>query len=301
METTSSSNIALPHKRRLPRFWEALFSSPAGLAGALIMLTVVLVAIFAQQLSPYDADKLAMRSRLKPPSFQALNQGEAPHYFGTDSMGRDLFSRVLFGARISLLLGLTASLLGAVFGVTLGMLAGYYGGQVDSIISWLINVQMAFPFTLLAIFIIAIFGGGLDKLIAVLAWATWVNYARIMRGQVIAIKNGDYVHAAYTMGARPQRVMFLHILPNAVSPLTVVATFTFASVILQEAALSFLGLGVDIRIPTWGSILSDGRSYLQTAWWIATLPGIALLITALGANLFGDWLRDYFDPRLRVQ
>lgn len=301
MKTTLSSNVNLSPKRRLPRFWEALFSSPAGLAGALIMLLMVIVAIFAQQLAPFDPDQLALRSRLKPPSFHAMREGEAPHYFGTDSMGRDLFSRVLYGARISLLLGLTASLLGSITGVTLGMLAGYCGGRVDSVISWMINVQMAFPFTLLAIFIIAIFGGGLDKLIVVLAWATWVNYARIMRGQVIAIKNSDYVHAAYTMGARSQRVMFLHILPNAVSPLTVVATFTFASVILQEAALSFLGLGVDIRIPTWGSILSDGRSYLQDAWWIATLPGIALLITALGANLFGDWLRDYFDPRLRIQ
>lgn len=301
METTLPSSINKPQKRRLPRFWAALLSSPAGMAGALIMILMVLVALFAQQLAPYSPDQISLRSRLKPPSLEPLKEGETPHLFGTDSMGRDLFSRVIFGARISLLLGLTASFLGLAFGVTMGMLAGYYGGWVDSFISWMINVQLAFPFTLLAIFIIAVFGGGLDKLIIVLAWATWVNYARIMRGQVIAIKNGDYVHAAYTMGARPLRVMFMHILPNSVSPLTVVATFTFASVILQEAALSFLGLGVDIRIPTWGSILSDGRAYLQDAWWIATLPGIALLITALGANLFGDWLRDYLDPRLRVQ
>jgi peptide/nickel transport system permease protein len=261
----------------------------------------VLVAIFAEQLSPYDPSEIAMRSRLQPPSLVSAQEGQPPHFFGTDSLGRDLFSRVLYGARISLLLGLTASFIGAVVGVSLGMLAGYYGGKVDSIISWLTNVQMAFPFTLLAIFIIAIFGGGLDRLIVVLAWATWVNYARIMRGQVIAVKNGDFVQAAYSMGARPLRVMVQHILPNSVSPLTVVTTFTFASVILQEAALSFLGLGVDVRIPTWGSILADGRSYLQNAWWIATLPGVALLITALGANLFGDWLRDYLDPRLRVQ
>jgi peptide/nickel transport system permease protein len=267
----------------------------------LILVLLIGVAIFAPQIVPYNPDQLAMRSRLSPPSFQVARPGEPPHFFGTDSLGRDLFSRVIFGARISLLLGLTASFIGGVVGVTLGMLAGYYGGWVDSIISWMINVQLAFPFTLLAIFIIAIFGGGLDKLIVVLAWATWVNYARIMRGQVIQIKNNDYIQAAYTMGARPWRVMFLHILPNAISPLTVVTTFTFASVILQESALSFLGLGVDIRIPTWGSILSDGRNYLQNAWWIATLPGIALLITALGANLFGDWLRDYLDPRLRVQ
>jgi peptide/nickel transport system permease protein len=301
METTLPSSTNMPQKQRLPRFWAALFSSPAGMAGALIMILMVLAALFAQQLAPFSPDQISLKSRLKPPSFEPVKAGEAPHVFGTDSMGRDLFSRVIYGARISLMLGLTASFLGLAFGVTLGMLAGYYGGRTDSFISWLINVQMAFPFTLLAIFIIAVFGGGLDKLIVVLAWATWVNYARIMRGQVIAVKNGDYVHAAFTMGASPLRVMFMHILPNSVSPLIVVATFTFASVILQEAALSFLGLGVDIRIPTWGSILSDGRAYLQDAWWIATLPGIALLITALGANLFGDWLRDYLDPRLRVQ
>jgi len=301
METTLPTNENLSKKRRLPRFWAALFASPAGMAGALIMVSMVLVALFAQQLAPYSPEKISLRDRLQPPSLQALKEGETPHLFGTDSMGRDLFSRVIYGARISLLLGLTASFLGLSFGVTLGMLAGYYGGRLDSLISLLINVQMAFPFTLLAIFIIAIFGGGLSKLIAVLAWATWVNFSRIMRGQVNAIRNSDYVHAAYTMGARPLRVMFVHILPNAVSPLIVVATFTFASVILQEAGLSFLGLGVDIRIPTWGSILSDGRAYLQDAWWIATLPGIALLITSLGANLFGDWLRDYLDPRLRVQ
>jgi peptide/nickel transport system permease protein len=301
METTLTPALTPTRRRRLPRFWEALFASPAGLAGALIMVLVVLVAIFARQLAPYDPDQLAMRTRLQPPSLVSQQEGQPPHLFGTDSLGRDLFSRVLYGARISLLLGITASLIGAVVGVSLGMLAGYYGGKVDSIISWLTNVQMAFPFTLLAIFIIAIFGGGLDRLIVVLAWATWVNYARIMRGQVIAVKNGDFVQAAYSMGARPLRVMVQHILPNSVSPLTVVTTFTFASVILQEAALSFLGLGVDVRIPTWGSILADGRSYLQNAWWIATLPGVALLITALGANLFGDWLRDYLDPRLRVQ
>ncbi len=238
---------------------------------------------------------------MQPPSVVPTQEGKIPHYLGTDSLGRDLLSRVIYGARVSLLLGLISSLLGGVVGIGLGMLAGYYGGRVDSIISLLINIQLAFPFTLLAIFIISIFGGGLEKLVIVLAWATWVNYARIMRGQVIAVKAREYVEAAYSMGAKPLRVMLRHILPNAVSPLTVVATFTIASVILQESSLSFLGLGVNPETPTWGSILSDGRSYLQDAWWIATLPGVALLITVLGANLFGDWLRDYLDPRLRMQ
>lgn len=285
----------------MPRFLRALISSPSGMLGALILLLVILVAIFANILAPYSPDQINMRDRLRPPSLRSSQAEEIPHYFGTDSIGRDLLSRVIHGARISLLLGLTAALIGGIVGVSLGMIAGYYGNQIDAIVSWMINVQLAFPFTLLAIFIISIFGGGLYKLMIVLAWATWVNYARIMRGQVITIKTREYVEAAYSIGAKPLRVMVRHILPNAVSPLTVIATFTIASAILQESSLSFLGLGVSASVPTWGSILSDGRSYLQDAWWIATLPGIALLITVLGANLFGDWLRDYLDPRLRIK
>ncbi len=156
--------------RRLPRFWDALLSSPTGLSGALILLAVVIVAAFARQIAPYNPDQLSLRSRLSPPSFTSPRPGEPPHLFGTDSLGRDLFSRVIFGARVSILIGLTASFIGGVVGVILGMLAGYYGGKIDSIINWMINVQLAFPFTLLAIFIIAIFGGGLDRLIVVLAW-----------------------------------------------------------------------------------------------------------------------------------
>jgi peptide/nickel transport system permease protein len=301
MTSLTPSSSFKNFKRKLPRWLDALLSSPGGMTGTIIIFVVVIMAVFAPLIAPYDPDSFNMRDRLEPPSLTPLEEGKAPHYFGTDSLGRDLLSRVIFGARVSLLLGLVSSLLGGVVGVGLGMLAGYYGGRIDSTISLLINIQLAFPFTLLAIFIISIFGGGLEKLVIVLAWATWVNYARIMRGQVIAVKAREYVEAAYSMGAKPFRVMLRHILPNAVSPLTVVATFTIASVILQESSLSFLGLGVNPETPTWGSILSDGRAYLQDAWWIATLPGIALLVTVLGANLFGDWLRDYLDPRLRLQ
>lgn len=301
MTTLSPTSSFKNFKRSLPRWLDALLSSPGGIAGALIIILVVIMAVFAPVISPYQPTEFSMRDRLKPPSFTPTQEGKIPHYLGTDSLGRDLLSRVIYGARVSLLLGLVSSLLGGVIGISLGMMAGYYGGRMDSIISLLINIQLAFPFTLLAIFIISIFGGGLEKLIVVLAWATWVNYARIMRGQVIAVKAREYVEAAYSMGAKPFRVMLRHILPNTVSPLTVVATFTIASVILQESSLSFLGLGVNPETPTWGSILSDGRAYLQDAWWIATLPGVALLVTVLGANLFGDWLRDYLDPRLRMQ
>lgn len=283
------------------KFMHSLLMSPAGMAGALIIILVILVAVFAPIIAPYDPYKLSMGARLKPPSFEPLHEGQIPHFFGTDSMGRDLLSRTIYGARVSLVLGLVASLLGGAVGVFLGLISGYFGGKTDTFISWMINVQLAFPFTLLAIFIIAIFGNGLGKLVVVLAWSVWVNYARIMRAQVMTVKNLEYVDAAKTIGASPMRIMMKHILPNAISPLIVVASFSIASAVLQEASLSFLGLGVDPTIATWGSMLSDGRSYLQTAWWIATLPGFALLLTVLGANLFGDWLRDYLDPRLQIQ
>lgn len=288
----------LASKNKTPLFLEQLLKSPAGMVGLLIVLFVIIVAIFAEAIAPYDPYEIDLRGRLQPPSFTS-EDGSVPHYMGTDSIGRDLFSRVIFGSRISLLLGFTATAIGVTMGVILGMLAAFYGGYVDTFINWLSNVQLAFPFTLLAIFIIAIFGGGLIKLIVVLAVGSWVNTARVMRGQVLSVKAKDYTEAAQVIGVRPLRLMARHIFPNSISPVIVMATFSVAAVILSEASLSFLGLGVDPEIPTWGSTLGEGRNYLQNAWWIATLPGLAILFTVLGINLFGDWLRDFFDPRLR--
>jgi peptide/nickel transport system permease protein len=171
---------------------------------------------------------------------------------------------------------------------------------VDSFLSWLINVQLSFPFILLAIFVIAGFGGGLHVLVIVLAIGAWVRYARIMRGQVLSVKQKDYVEAAQAMGAPTFRVLLKHILPNAIAPMIVVASFTMSETILAEAALSFLGLGVSPEIPTWGGMLNDGRAYIQDAWWIAALPGVAIMTTVLGINLFGDWIRDYLDPNLDI-
>ena len=288
-------------KQRLPKWLRSLFGSVPGAAGALIVLAVVLMAVFADVLSPYDPAKLDSKNRLQPPTAQAAQEGQAPHYLGTDTMGRDLLSRIIHGSRISLILGLVSSVLGGTIGVFIGMMAGYYGGRVDSVISWLTNVQLAFPFTLLAIFMMAIFGGGMQMLIIVLAWSAWVNYARTMRGQVMSVKEMEYVNAARVLGVRQHNILLRYILPNSLSPVIVVMTFTVASVILFEAQLSFLGLGVDPSIPTWGSILSDGRAYLERAWWIASFPGIAIFVTVMGINLFGDWLRDYLDPRLKTE
>ena len=288
-------------KRRLPKWLRSLLGSVPGTTGALIVLAVVLMAIFADVLAPYDPAKLDSKNRLQPPTTQAAQEGQVPHYLGTDTMGRDLLSRIIHGSRISLILGLVSSLLGGTIGVFIGMMAGYYGGWVDSVISWLTNVQLAFPFTLLAIFMMAIFGGGMQMLIIVLAWSAWVNYARTMRGQVMSVKEMEYVNAARVLGVRQHNILLKYILPNSLSPVIVVMTFTVASVILFEAQLSFLGLGVDPSIPTWGSILSDGRAYLERAWWIASFPGIAIFVTVMGINLFGDWLRDYLDPRLKTE
>ena len=286
-------------KRKLPRFLRSLLSSAPGVVGAFIVLVVILTAIFADVLAPHDYRRLNGANRLAPPSNVSAVEGEAPNFLGTDSMGRDLLSRVIHGSRISLLMGVIASVLGSIVGMFIGMLAGYYGKIVDSCISLVVNIQMAFPFTLLAIFIIAVFGGGLNRLILVLAWSAWVNYARIMRGQVISIKDMEYVNAARVLGVRKSSIMFRHILPNTLSPIIIVMTFTAAAVILMEAQLSFLGLGVDPHIPTWGGILADGRVYIERAWWICAFPGIAIFITVLGINLFGDWLRDFLDPRLK--
>ena len=288
-------------KKRMPKWLRSLLSSVPGTAGAVIVLAVVFMAVFADVLSPYDPTKLNAKQRLQPPSTQAIQEGEAPHYLGTDTMCRDLLSRIIHGSRISLILGLVSSVIGGTIGVFIGMMAGYYGGKIDSVISWMTNVQLAFPFTLLAIFMMAIFGGGMQMLIIVLAWSAWVNYARTMRGQVMSVKEMEYVNAARVLGVKQRNIMLKYILPNSLSPVIVVMTFTVASVILFEAQLSFLGLGVDPAIPTWGSILADGRSYIERAWWITTFPGIAIFVTVMGINLFGDWLRDYLDPRLKVE
>lgn len=285
--------------KKMPEILYSLTHSFSGMAGVAIILLVLILTILAGVLAPYDPTELHAKYRLLAPSLKSVEEGMKPFLLGTDSMGRDLFSRILYGGRISLLLGLVAAVIGGTAGILLGMLAGYFPGKVDSFISYIINVQMAFPFTLLAIFMMAIFGNNMLNLIVVLAWSTWVNYARVMRGQVISIRNQEYINAAIVVGVRKKNILKKYVFPNTVSQVIVVMTMTIATVILFEAQLSFLGLGIDPTIPTWGSILSDGRNYMERAWWIAVFPGIAIFITVMGINLFGDWMRDYFDPRLR--
>lgn len=287
-----------PQQKPIVRFFHRLVMHRSGFVGFLIILLVLFTAIFADQISPKPYNLKAPRERLKPMWF--MEGGTTEYPLGTDSLGRDIASRIIHGSRISLIVGLASVALGAGIGVTMGLMAGFFGGRVDSAISWLMNVQLSFPYILLALFLMAAFKGGLPTLILVLAIGGWVRYARIIRGQVLSVKEEVYVTAALASGISMKRILTKHILPNAFAPIIVVASFTMADTILSEASLSFLGLGIDPSIPSWGQMLSDGRNYLQTHWWIAFLPGLAISITVLGINLFGDWLRDYLDPRLRV-
>jgi peptide/nickel transport system permease protein len=279
-------------------FTRRLFKSVPGTIGLVVVLILLFTAIFAKQLAPNDPYRIDLRHKLMPLWF--MDGGDVSRPLGTDTLGRCILSRLIYGSRVSLLVGFISILLGATLGTAVGLFAGYFSARIDAIISWIMNVQLAFPFTLLALFVMAAFGGGLVTLIAVLAIGVWVRYARIMRGTVLSVKQDTYVDAAKAAGVSLSRILSRHILPNSFAPIIVIASFTLADTILAEAGLSFLGLGLNPRIPTWGQMLSDGKDYLQSNWWIAVVPGLAISLTVLGINLFGDWLRDYLDPRLKV-
>lgn len=265
--------------------------------GTVAVLAVGVTAVLAPVLAPHPPNAQNLHERLRPPAWQ--EGGAFSRLLGTDQLGRDIASRIVFGARVSVLVGLLAVGISGTLGVTLGLISGYSGGWLDTVIMRLADVQLAMPFILLAILIVAVVGAGLVNVILVLGLAGWMTYARIVRGSVLAVREKEFVEAARAMGAGSARVIFGHILPNVFSPVIVVATFNVANAIIAEAALSFLGLGVEPSIPTWGGMLADGRTYLASAWWLATFPGLAIMVTVLGINLLGDWARDVLDPRLR--
>lgn len=261
--------------------------------GASLVLLTVAVALLAPVIAPHDPSLQDTSKRLLPPVFAG---GTAEHPFGTDQLGRDLLSRIIYGSRVSLLLGLAAVLGAGLIGVSLGAISGFSGGWLDVVIMRIADVQLAIPFLVLALAVLAAVGPGLGNLIAVLIVSGWVMYARVMRAQILAVKNLEYVNAARALGAGYFRTLLRHALPAAMPPVIVVATVQIGTMILTEASLSFLGLGVPPSIPTWGSIAADGRSYMTTAWWVTTLPGLAIFLTVMGVNFLGDWLRDVLDP-----
>lgn len=272
--------------------WARLWRNPVAITGGVIVVLLIGVAFTAPYIAPYDPVQQDLANNLQPPSLQ--------HLAGTDVHGRDIFSRILHGTGISLRVGFQGMLLGCTVGVTLGLMAGFYGRWVDMAAMRLLDVQLAFPGILLALCVIAIIGPGLENVIVAVGIFSWPMFARVTRSQVLTLKQQEYVLAARMIGARDGRIMFIHLLPNAVAPILVICTLRIATAILTAASLSFLGLGAQPPSPEWGAMLSDGRSYIAIAPHVATTPGLAILITALSFNLLGDGLRDALDPRLRV-
>lgn len=297
----NSAILRLSRVRRRPwraGRWGRFLTDPAAVFGAVVVGLLMLCALAAPLLAPYDPAKTDPRLRNTPPAW--ATGGTSAHPLGTDPVGRDLLSRVIYGARVSLTVSIVVTILAALVGVFLGLLAGYYGGWLDEALMRVADLFLAFPFILLAITIIAVLGAGLTNLILVLVITGWVQYARLVRGQVLTVKQAQYVEAARVAGARDSRIIGRHILPNIVASIIVLATLQVAFVLLTESALSFLGLGVNPAIPTWGSMVNDGRLYIYNAWWVITFPGLAIMLTVLGINMIGDWLRDVLDPTLKL-
>jgi peptide/nickel transport system permease protein len=284
-----------PILRQAPSPWLAarrrFTRSRAGLAGAIVLVIVTLCAIFAAQVAPYSPTKQDFRIQLEPPS--------RAHLMGTDEFGRDVYSRVIWGAQASLAAGAVAASIALAAGLVLGMVGAYYGGRTDNLIMRSMDVVLAFPYILLAIAIVAILGPGLRNAMIAIGIVYVPYYARVIRGSVLSVKAREYVEAARTLGAGDQRVMWQHVLPNCLAPLIVQTTLNVGQAIIDTAGLSFLGLGTQPPTPDWGNMLASGRSYIIDAPWIATFPGLAILVTVLAFNLMGDALRDAFDPRLR--
>jgi peptide/nickel transport system permease protein len=273
-----------------------LFRSKAATISLLILLLVVVAAIAAPWLAPNDPSAIKLIQRLKPP-FYVNSAGT--HWLGTDALGRDVLSRIIYGARVSLTVGVSAVVISGTIGLLVGLLSGYFGGLVDDVFMRICDIQLSFPTIMLALTIMAVLGSGLDKLILVLGLTGWVQYGRIVRSQVISIKNDEFVLAARATGERQWQMLFQQILPNIWSPVIVIGSFTIASNIVAEASLSFLGVGVPPSVPSWGTMLADGRQYIGVADWLTIPAGIAISLTVLAINILGDWLRDYLDPRLK--
>ena len=281
--------VATPARRRVS--FRAVF-------GITVLLLMGGAALAAPQIAPWDPGRQMLTKRLRPPVWEA--RGLAEHPLGTDHLGRDILSRILYGGRISLGVGLSAVTLSCLIGVSLGLLAGFHGGRTDAFIMRVVDVFLAIPYILLAMGVVFALGPSLVNVILVMAVTRWVQFARIVRADVLSIREREFVSGARARGNRSMRLLLRHVLPNALTPIIVVATLELAFMIIYESALSFLGLGVQPPTPTWGWMLADGRNYIATAWWLATFPGLAIMLTVLAVNLLGDWLRDTLDPRLKI-
>jgi len=298
MKDQSALNSFEVGKRINPyaRFVRLLFQSKTGTTGLVIFVVIVLAAILAPAIAPHDPTLMNARNTLAPPAW--LEGGTSDHLLGTDNLGRDVFSRILYGARVTLVVSLLSVIVAGVIGIALGVVCGYYGGRwFDSIIMRIVDAKMAIPGILLMLVIIGVFGSSIPTLVFVLGFTEWTAFTRLVRSEVLSIKQRDYVRAARSIGTRDRTIMWKHILPNIVSICIVISTLTLGGNIILEASLSYLGLGIQPPDVSWGYMLNEGRDHLATSWWISTFPGIAITLTVLGVIFMGDWLRDVFDPR----
>ncbi len=274
-----------------PNFWQRLFSNKMAVFGAAVILILFITAIFAPLIAPYPYDAIDLPQMLKAPNSENI--------LGTDEFGRDIFSRIVYGSRISLQVGFIAVGISLIIGTILGALAGYYGGITDYIISGITDIAYSFPISLLAIAFVAALGRSLTNLIFAVALVSWSGYARLVRGQFISLKNREFIEATKILGMSDARIIFKHMLPNSMAPIIVLTTLEIPKAIIVESSLSFLGLGVPPPAPSWGSIMSSGRAYIMEAPWVSIFPGLVMALAVLGFNLFGDALRDTLDPRLK--
>jgi peptide/nickel transport system permease protein len=290
-----------PERPKARRIWRSLYRAKWPILAIALLAIITFAAIFGPSIAPRDPNRQDIIARLKRP-MESAHRGKVTFALGTDGLGRDVLSRLLYGARVSLMVGLISVVVGGSIGTLVGMIGGYFGGWIDDILMRLADIQLAFPFILLAIIFMLVLGPGVLNLILVLGIGQWVTYARIARGQTILQREKEYVEAARAIGQRTAGILFTGILPNILSPLVIIASFNVASVILSEAALSFLGLGVPPTVPSWGGMLAESRDQLLAGrWWLAVFPGAAIMITVLSFNILGDWLRDLLDPRVTNQ
>lgn len=280
----------------MKKLFYKLCHNVTALLSLIYLVILILLALFSPFFAPHEPMAQDLMYRLRPPFW--MERGSYSHPLGTDHLGRDLLSQLIFGSRVSLIISIFAVFVSGGVGSLLGLLAGYYGGFLEDLIMRLVDMQMSLPFILLALILLAVLGPGFINIIIVLAITNWIYYARLIRSEVLNLKDNEFVEAARALGVSNTVIMFRHIAPNVINSVIVLATLRIASMILLESALSFLGLGVQ-GIPTWGMMLANGRHYLNNAWWLATFPGLAIFLTVLSVNLLGDWLRDVTDPHLK--
>jgi len=285
--------------KRVKQFIKELIQCRTAFLGAIIVLSFILIAILAPFVAPHDPLKASIVNRLQPPFW--IEGGSSTYLLGADEIGRDIWSRIIYGARVSILVGLVTVAISGFLGTLLGSFAGYFRGRFDAILSRFADLLLSFPYLIFAIFLMSIVGPGFFNLIVILCFKSWVNFFRLSRGEMISEKTKEYVEAAQALGESDIKIIFKEILPNIIHSLLVLATLRVGFFIILEASLSFLGLGIQPPTPAWGSMINAGRAYMLSAWWVSTIPGIALLILVLSINLLGEGLRDILDPRLKLE